>query len=253
MGRSTGFTTRLAFLGRDGTATPTTTTEFKTQAARYRNKRVAVVAPSVVHFYNGIEDIELGGEYLAAAVAGRFAAEPVQEPLTRKQVTGFKEIPSPAPGSTELDLQRNGLLVCSQRRPTGLEPTGPIIVKHGVNTIGTSSTEPLDREISVQAARDQLKYLLENSLERSGLIGSVITDTTGDFVESHVISVLEFAREVELISDYDNVQWSQPDDSPTEINVKFEYIPPIPLNYVSVEFAVNTTTGDITFDESVFA
>lgn len=231
---------RRGFVGRDGSSIAVTSTDLKTQAAGYSNSRMVVVGPTKLEFYEGNtrKVISLGGQYAAAAVAGVHASRGVNIPLTRKTVQGFYSIPNQPTEATLIDLQRSGVLTLFQKR------SGEVIVRHGLTT---NTASDYTRELSVVAAKDRLVVLVNESLEFQGLIGSVITETTPDLVVSALVGALETARANGLIFDYAGVQYRLPPDAPTAIVVKFSYRPSMPLNYIQVQFSIDTTTGTIDF------
>jgi hypothetical protein len=205
---------------------------------------MVIVAPSVFRFYEGntASFVNLGGQYAAAAVAGLHAAQAVQEPLTRKNIVSFYEIPTQLTAGTLVELQRQGILVLHQHR------NGSIGIRHGLTTVGPTGNK-YTQEISVVAGKDRLHQLLQDTLDNQGLVGSLIEETTPDFVEGTVVGALEVAKDSRLIADYTNVNWRLPIGTPTVIEIRFEYQPSMPLNYVLVKFALDTDTGNVSFDD----
>lgn len=237
---------RRTFLGRDGTGTTVTDTQLKAQANGYKNSRVALVSVPVVNFYAGsiTGEIAIGGQYVAAAVAGRFAFEGVQIPLTRKSVRGFYSIPN-QPDATKLtQMQQAGVLTLAQNR------VGQITVRHGVTT---DMSNIYTREISVQAAKDRLRELIQDALDGQGLIGSVITPTTPDYVIGAVQGALELATGGGLIFGYSNIKYRQPKTQPTQLEIRFMYKPSLPLNFIDVQFGIDTETGTVNFSDATTA
>lgn len=231
---------RRTFIGRDGTLLEVTASALQTQAQGYRHTRVTLVAPSVFEFYNGTNLIQLGGQYAAAAAAGAHSSRPPQEPLTRKPIRSFYSIPNQGTNQEILNMQRNGLCVLFQKRDGG------IIVKHGLTT---DMTDVYKREINVQAAKDRLIDLLEDTLEESDLIGGMLTHETPDFVIGEVTGCLDVAVQHDLIFDYTDLKWRIQVENPTVMEVRFQYRPTLPLNYIQIMFAINTDTGSLEFSQ----
>lgn len=232
---------RLGIVGRDGSITTVTPTQLTTQAAGYSNDHMVVVGPARFNFYNGRASLALGGQYAAAAVAGALASRDVHIPLTHKTITGFWQIPDQVRAADMLALQRGGVLTLFQRR------TGEIIVKHGLTT---KMTNDYTREISVVAAKDRMRRLVQETLEFSGLIGGVITDTTGEDIIGTVTAALETARAARLIFGYSGMEAQQLTTSPTAFRVKYQYRPSLPLNYIAVQFALDIGAGSVEFEEA---
>ena len=229
---------RIGLVGRDGTGAAVTSANLKSQAAGYSNSRMVLVGPAIVEYYNGVSVINLGGQYAAAAVAGAVASRPVHVPVTRKTITGFWNIPNQETNQGLVELQQAGVLMLFRKR------TGEVVVRHGLTT---NMTNDYTRELNIVAAKDRLLLLIEDTLDFSDLIGSPITDATPDAVTGAVIGALETAKSAGLIYDYSGVSYRQPPDTPTVIEVKFQYRPTLPLNYIQVSFALDTNVGSTDF------
>ena len=223
------------------------------RAKALASPRIVLCGPSKVNIDTGASSAAsrfqgIAGFYLAAAVAGLHSGLDAQTPLTRKQVFGFSDIPNQETKQNVVAMQAAGVLVVYQKR------NGTMIVKHGLTT-QTARESPVNgtiytQEISVQAARDRLRDLLEDTLEDSDLIGSVLEEETPDLVMGTVTGALESAKEVGIIIDYADVQYRLPEDTPTVIQVRFQYKPALPLNYIHVQFALNTQSGELAFDDA---
>ena len=233
---------RRAILGRDGTTGAVSRDDLVQKANVYSNQRLSLIDPTKFKILNDRtdEDMNVGAQYAAAAIAGRMASQDVQEPLTRKSISGFRKVGESRTESDMLSSQRNGLMVVWQKR------NGQIIVRHGLTT---DTTNIFNQELSVMMGRDRLTNLFENMLDQQGLIGSPITENTPETVVGGVTGVLEEAVEDGLIYSYDGVKFRIPSSRPTVIQVKFQYQPTMPLNYVEVSFAIDTQSGTLEFDD----
>lgn len=234
---------RRAFLGLDGSSSSVSNATFRSTAPSWNNSRVSLVGPDTGTYFTGVGGgrLRLGGQYLAAAVAGAFASRPVQEPLTHKQIQGFENVTT----WTETELiqaQEAGVLVLAKRRQGG------IIVRHGLTTQMTSI---YTRELSVQAGKDRIHTLIKDTLAVQELIGSNMTPTTPQQVVGAVTSALEFAVSTGLIYSYSGIQWRIPTNSPTTVEVKFQYRPTLPLNNLVVGFAIDTAAGTAEFSDDI--
>ena len=88
---------------------------------------------------------------------------------------------------------------------------------------------------------------LTNGINSANIIGSPLTPITLAALQSTVGSLLTDAKNSGLIQAYNGVTYSQNPNNPTQVNIRFQYSPTIPLNYVSVVFSINSSTGTITF------
>lgn len=219
-------------------------------AENFPSSRMIVVWPQKLSFFNGATNttLEVSGYYLSAGVAGRMAALPVQEPFTKKVIRGFSGIPA-SMLSTMTVAQKN---TWSQEGVAVLEPQrdGRLVIRHGVTTDPTSL---LTREVSLVRARDSMVNLISDVVEDSQLVGTFIDEDTLDRVKGVVQGALETATNAEIIIAYNNLKVRQRSIDPSVIEVKFQYQPAYPLNYIVVAFSINTITGETTVIEDVAA
>ncbi len=211
-------------------------------ATDFASSRIVLAWPNRMSYYNGYTNatIEVGGYYLAAAYAGRFAAQEPQMPLTKKQIRGFAGI-APTVLTTMTKAQRDtwsdgGIAV------TELARDGRLIVRHGTST---DRSNVHTREVSLTRAKDAMVRLVQDTTDGNGLIGTPIEEDTPGRVKGIVTGALETAKASGLIIDYLNVKVRQRSLDPSIIEVKFEYRPAYPLNYIIVSFSINTTTGEV--------
>lgn len=227
------------FVAIDGNATSLAASDFSSLAERIADSRISLVAPGRFTVNTGSGKISAGGPFAAAALAGLHAKLDVQMPLTRKQLElSVSGIEDPFTGREMIDLQSKGVLVLFQ------ESSGRITVRHGLTT---DMTSVYSQEISVVAARDRLRDLVYNALSGSGILGSPITASTPELVVSNITSALETAKLATLIFDYADIKYRVPTNNPTAIEIRFAYRPTMPLNYVLVQFSVDTSSSSVTF------
>jgi hypothetical protein len=180
--------------------------------------------------------VEIGGQYVAAALAGILASGPISRALTRKSISSFTQI-----GELRTLAEKNadaaaGLLVVEQKG-------GIIQVRHGItiNTTGGAAK----REISVVRAKAAVVESLRETLETQ-VVGNVIADGEAPLiVRSVCIGVLEELRLGEDIVAYSDVQAATASFDPTVIEVRFSYRPAFPVNYIKINFSLNLTNGEI--------
>lgn len=228
---------RTGIVGLDSEATRT----HSTLAQAISSKRVNLVYPNIVEWYNGYTNtmVELGGVYLAAAVAGLAASRQAQEPLTRKIVRSFPSIPgrvlATMTKAAKDDLSKSGVMVVEQTA------AGALVVRHGVTTDRTSL---LTREYSIVRSKDTIVRLLYQALDQAGIIGSPMTSETPVRIRSLVDGALTQAQNAGLFEAYSNLNVRVSTTDLTTIEVKFAYRPAYPVNNIQVAFSINTVTGN---------
>jgi hypothetical protein len=181
----------------------------------------------------------VGGQFVAAGIAGMIASRPVSSALTKKSLSGFIEVSPWASGLSVQDQNDDaavGLMVISQSR-------GLITVRHAV-TLATDSAAR--RELSVVRAKHRLIESVRDTLDRQ-IIGNLIADENAPFVVSSAVSGVL----AELLQQRDIVDYGPPSArlmslEPTTIQVKFSYRPAFPVNYIDVSFSLDLTTQTVT-------
>ena len=176
----------------------------------------------------------LDGWFLAAAVAGRAAANPdPATPLTEKQLVGFKDVQVYGDGQTSF-LEESGLLTLEE------EVEGTVTIYHG-RTLDTTTVE--NAEFSVVDADDEVDMRLRKAF-KSGYRGQKIT---ADFIKA----VGRMTREVlgglvkeTIIAGYnlESIEVSADPDIPTRVNITFVYTAIYPCN--SLVFRRGYDLGD---------
>lgn len=239
-------TLRIACVGLDQgyTGTPTNAGAL---ASGISSNRIVMAYPDAMNYFNGVTNstVVVDGIYLAAAYAGILAAQGPEMPLTAKVVQGFSGIPTAT--ATTLTETNKDILAVSGVSVIEPDRSSRLRVRHGLTTNFDGGV--LTREISLVRAQDALYNLLQTGMENSGLIGIPIGANTALQVKSIVAGQLETAKSSQIIEDYNSLQvreQSPPSGDPTVIEVMFAYKPMWPLNYILVNFTVDTTTGDTT-------
>lgn len=218
-------------------------------ASGISSARIVLAYPNQLNFFNGVTNtsVIVDGYYLAAACAGILVAQQPQMPLTQKVITGFSGFPAATARMltpTNKDtMAKGGVTVVDLNRQSQLR------VRHGLTTDYAGGV--LLRELSLVRAQDALYNLLQTTMESSGLIGIPIDADTALSVKSIVAGALENAKSatVGLIVDYSQLavrEQAPPSGDPTVIEVRFAYKPAWPLNYILVNFTVDTSNGAVT-------
>lgn len=214
------------------------------------SKRITLVFPNRMSFYNGSanQTTEVDGVYLAAALGAVLLVNPVARGLTMKSPGGFAGIPNAVvqrmTRSFKDNLSKNGVTVVQPQR------TGALAVRHGVTTDMTSANT---REISLVRIADSVFQSVQIGMEGANLIGEPIDYEMVLRVKGALQGILEQAKSSSVILDYDNLavrQQTTDNGDPTVIECKFAYKPALPLNYITVSFTVDMNTGAVTTTEN---
>lgn len=211
------------------------------------SSRIVMAYPHKLNYFNGVlnQTLIADGIYLGAGYAGILAANDPEMPLTKKIVQGFSGVPADV--ATVLTQTNRKILATGGVSVATLDRSSNLRVMQGLTTNYAGGI--LNREISLVRAQDALYTMLQTTVENSGLIGIPIGPNTALQVKSVVSGVLETAKAQGVIMDYSGLvvrEQAPPSGDPTVIEVMFAYKPSWPLNYITVSFTVDTTTGDTT-------
>lgn len=236
---------RRAVLGIDGSGGSVDTSARQDYAMGMSDRRIAMVSPSRFGYYAPElnKEIILGGQFMAAAVAGKSVSQVAAMPLTRKIITGFTgpaENPSQREGEKNLETQ-NGLMVVEKTRRNQIQ------VRHGVTT---DPTDLLSREWSIIGQQDVMVYRIRDFLDADGLVGMPIYDTTLIQVKASAESALVSLVRDGIIVGYQNLKVRQIATLPDVVEVRYEWKPAYPLNYIVVRYSVAVMTGDVTVTDN---
>lgn len=230
---------RRAIVAVDGTSTPVTSSQRITDAQSITDSRVLLVDPATFNYFSPEinQSTILGGQYMAAALAGVTVSQSFAMPLTRKVVAGFTGVAELEPeGQKSLESQ-NGLCVIEKTR------TNLIQVRHGVST---NPTDLLSREWSIIGQQDAMVYRLRDYLESDNLIGQPIYPYTLVNVKGSADAALQSLIRDGLIVDYTGLKVRQLLTNPDVLEVSFGWLPAFPLNYIVCTFSVSLNTGNLT-------
>lgn len=219
-------------------------------AAAVASSRVVLAYPNRLNFYIGpsAKTITLGGQYLAAGMAGRLSSQPVQTGLTRKVIrglAGINEALSSTLTKTLKDTYSNaGVAVVESDR------AGRLVIRHGTTTDRSNVNT---RELSVVRAKDALVDLVQTGMDDADMVGDPIDIDTPLRVKSIVAGVLEAAVTFGVVVAYTNLKVRQLSTNPSVIEVRFGYRPAYPLNYIVVAFSINVQTGETSITDDAAA
>jgi hypothetical protein len=234
---------RRAILGMDGSVTPVLSTQRIANAQTIFDQRVALVSPSSFQYYAPElnQPVVIGGQYMAAALAGLASSLNAAQPLTRKIVRGFLG-PAEHQREGEKNLESsNGLMVVEKTRRQQVQ------VRHGVTT---NPTDLLTREWSIIGQQDVMVYRIRDYLDADGLIGQPIYDSTLIQVKASAEAALQSLLRDDIIRNYQGLKVRQIATLPDVLEIRYEWLPAYPLNYIVVRYSVAVLTGDIETTET---
>ena len=232
---------RRAIIGFDGSGGKIPSTIRQEAVQAIASQRVAMVSPSQFDYFSPElgRVVKLGGHFVASAVAGLSVSQIAAMPLTRKVIDGFQ-------GPTVDDALREGekvtessvgLMVVERTR------RGQVQVRHGVTT---DPTDLLTSEWSIIGQQDVMVYRIRDYLEADGLIGMPIYDSTLIQVKASAEAALVSLVRDGVIVGHQNLKVRQLAIHPDVVEVRYEWKPAYPLNYILVRYSVEVMTGDVT-------
>lgn len=201
-------------------------------AKALRNERVVYIVPGAAT--KDIKDLRTGkintrkvnGSYLAIAVAALGLKNDPAEPLTNKQIVGFKDLSALYTESEMNAMAEVGCLVLKQSGST-------IKVRHGITT-STESTET--SEITLVQIRDYVIDAARNVLGEV-YIGNKLRPTIISDIQSSLTSILNQFKGQEVILGYGGISVKRSTLNPTQVDIKFEIEAVYPLNYIDISFS----------------
>jgi hypothetical protein len=180
---------------------------------------------------------QVGGQYFAAAVAGSLGGRAVSSSLTHSSIIGFSGVTDPRVPQDKNDDAAAGLMVVESFQ-------GTIRVRHSI-TLDTTDG-PAKSELNVVRAKFMLMESIQQTLD-SQIIGQIIADGNSPIVVSSAITgVLTLLQQSGALVSYSAVQAQLTSLNPTIITATFSYRPAFAVNYVTVTFNLDLTTGTTT-------
>ena len=230
---------RRAIVAMDGTVVPVLSSTRIQNAQSITDQRIMMVSPATFNYFSPElnKAVVLGGQYMAASLAGLTMRMSFAMPLTRKTLTGWLGVAEfEQDGQKNLESQ-NGLCVIEKTRRQLVQ------VRHGVST---DPADLLSREWSIIGQQDAMVYRLRDYLESDNLIGQPIYSFTLINVKGSAEAALQSLIRDGLIVDYTGLKVRQLATNPDVLEVSFSWLPAFPLNYIVVTFNVSLTTGNLT-------
>lgn len=182
--------------------------------------------------------ILLGGQYAAAAVAGALGGRSVSSSLTRKPILGFQSITDPRTPTDKNSDAAAGMFVIEQVK-------GLIRCRQAI-TLDTQNG-PEFAELSVVRSKHLMMESIKQTLEDQ-VIGNIIADANSPLVvRSAIAGVLQLLIQSRVIIGYTALQAQLTSLNPTTISASFTYQAAFPVNFVNITFALDMSTGAVTF------
>lgn len=229
---------RMAFLGFDGTGAGGILDD-DTMISRARTiarNDVVLVAPSTFRFRNPVNDIGgyqiIPGYWCTGALAGYLNNVPQYTSLTRKIVNGIFSSNEYRTRNAKRDLAAAGLCYVD-------EYNDGIRVVHGKTT---STASVIDQEANITLTK---YYIIKNMrrMYETGYIGEPLTDNLIAAIRTAVTTALVNLSAQDYIYDFGNVTVTQNADDPTQVDIMFDYKPTYTLNYIVIQFTLNSSSG----------
>lgn len=229
---------RRAIVGLDGVASPIASAQRMANAQELTDSRMALISPAAFTYFSPDLNrvITLGGQYMAAAVAGKSISMSYAQPLTRKVIAGFNGVPEQMREGAKTLESRYGLMVVELRRRL-------MTIRHGVTT---DPETLITREWSLTGEADALCYRMRDYLDTNTLIGQPIDDTMMMNVKGAAEAALVSLMRDKLVRSYVGLKVTQLRTNPDVLVVSFGWMPLFPLNYIVVAYSISLTSGTIT-------
>jgi hypothetical protein len=187
-------------------------------------------------------EANIGGQYMAAAIAGALASRPVASSLTRKGITGFTKVRDLRTPAQKNEDAGEGLFVIEQIQG------GQIRCRHAIsldNTHGASRSE-----VSVVRAKFLMVESVKNTLENE-IIGQIIADGNSPItVRSAIVGVLSALQSAGDIVGFATPVVAIASLEPTTITASFSYRPAFTLNYIDIVFALDLSSQTVSIVEN---
>lgn len=232
---------KTAILGMDSTGNTVVTAEsLRATAQSYNDEDLALVSPTIFNYYNSYlnREVPIGGQYVAACLAGMHASRPLSESLTRKQIAGISSVGEKRTTVGKNQDGQSGLLVVEQ-----IPSTGSIRVRHEITTKPSNVNT---REYPVILQRNNMVNIVAQELDRQ-VVGQILADTSAPSKVNLVVTqILDNLVATRNLGDYQGVSSRFATNDPTVISVRWQYRPFYTIQYVQISFGINLTTGGIT-------
>lgn len=187
-------------------------------------------------------EANIGGQYMAAAIAGALASRPVASSLTRKGITGFTKVRDLRTPAQKNEDAGEGLMVIEQTKG------GEIRCRHAISLdTGHGASRS---EVSVVRAKFLMIESVKETLENQ-VIGQIIADGNSPIiVRSAIVGVLSALQSAGDLVDFATPVVQIASLEPTTITASFSYRPAFTLNYIDIVFSLDLSSQTVTIVEN---
>jgi hypothetical protein len=232
---------RRAIIGMDGSVTPVPSSQRIINAQELYDERIALVSPATFNYFAPElnQSIVLGGQFIAAALAGMVMNMSFAQPLTHKVITGFSGVAEIVLDAQKSFESQNGLMVVEMAPPNGQL----MWVRHGLTT---NNIDLLHREWNIIGQQDVMVYTMRTYMNNSNLIGQPIYDYTLINVKAAAEAALQSLVVNSQIAGYNSLTVRQLITNPDVLEISYNWQPAFPLNYIVLTFGIDLSTGNVT-------
>lgn len=232
---------RVGLAGRDGTVETVTEAALRQSANAISNRAIQLYSSPVVKYRNSVTqtNMNLGGQYVAAAMAGFYAGHLPHETATRRTLAGFVGLPGKkTSNSANVDAQ-NGLTVVEDRG-------GVLRVRH---SISTDRSRIDTQEFAVTLAQHNMLADVIAAIDAT-VIGKIVADDlAGTKIQSIIARVLDRKVQLQTIVRYSGLSATPVQGDPTTYDVKWVYVPTYTINNISIAFSLDVNSGTISIGD----
>lgn len=234
---------RRAIVGLDGSTTAYSSSQRIVVANTLSERRMILVSPAKFQYFAPELNkyVTVGGQFIAAALAGITVKNNASWPLTRKILTSFTDVLETQRDGEKMAEAQAGLCVVEKNKRS------QIWVRHGVTT---DPTDIFTKEWSLVGQEDVMVYRIRDFLDADGLIGQPILPETIINTKASADTALQTLVRDKIIVGYRELSVRQISTLPDVLEVRFEWRPSYPLNYIVISYSVDTTTGELSTTDS---
>jgi len=199
------------------------------------SERTVLVSPSAFKISNPVTGkmSVIGGQYIAASIAGMLAGSPVQSSVTRRSIPGINDVAVYRTEAEKINDSTVGLMVVESKN-------GVVRVRHAITTAVNDDNK---RELNAMRSKFYMIESISKTLDEN-IIGRVLTDARAPFiVGTSVTKVLEYLKNSGAITNYSGVTATISTTSATSMTIRFSYSLPYAINNIEVAIALDTITG----------
>lgn len=234
---------RTAVFGLDGVAGTVSPTDLRNFASSYNRDDIQVASPAIFRYFNTYlnTEIEIGGQYMAAALAGMRASRQPSDSLTRQVIAGFSGVGEKRSSVAMNQDAQAGLAVIEQRG-------GVIRLRHDITSApGVVST----RETPVIMQKYNMIRGILGVYENS-VVGKLKANSESlAYVLGLTSSYLNNLVRSGQLDSFNGLGVNYSASDPTTVEVRWQYKPIYTIHYVSITIGINISTGSTSVNTRV--